>query len=811
VGKRGDKRRKRKRDRRQERRVPYEGLQVGPLKLERYGRKMMMSVDSASPDFAAFQEATREAIEQLPAAQVAGTKQLEELVSALDPFDVVAASWMSNSLVDPETYREWEHSGLASAVELLAAIVVKQPGRAGPFRPPLDAGRMDAIEEGTRSLLQMGALRAMAEESPPGSERDPYAEVRATARSHRLAVRGASYDWQERRTVEELFEDARTRDDVRSACGFLASSALQLEEGVGDLALERLATRAADARAFADNLVADLHRSRTGVEVEGTSGELLEVLADLDTSAAEQEIHRRAMIWAGYAIGDTLSFSAAALSAHTGVDEAEVDAYLGMFSIRLGESTDSGRPIGIEDVRERPLLRDEQDLYLCVSAPSLLWAIRPRIERALKERDQKAFERYERHRAKVVEERAIAAFETALRPDWAYGSLAYDVQDTGASNEAELDGLIRLDSALILVEAKASSMRPSARRLAPDSFRDWLKKEVSAAAKQVRRARDSLLGTERPAIRDANGRPLDVDLEGIEDSFECVVVLEDLSAVAPSTWQLADAGVLPQEPVPLLVSLHDLEVIADVVERPAELIHYLLRRRRLDQLRSAWAPDELDYFMHYLLFGLFWHAGEDGQPHPPEMLLSHTEELDSWYLHVHGRRESHAKRPGPNHHKSVAELLDCLDQHRSPGWLNASLALLELEPKARRKIAASIEELRNRSRLDGKWHDATLVSETFGMTVMTCPPQEAREIEKRLSAYCLLKKYQHRAGLWVGFAGWAGPPDPAQAVFVARHPWEEDDALAAAVATLPSASTGGSFDARIEERRARRRSRPKKS
>jgi hypothetical protein len=81
------------------------------------------------------------------------------------------------------------------------------------------------------------------------------------------------------------------------------------------------------------------------------------------------------------------------------------------------------------------------------------------------------------------------------------------------------------------------------------------------------------------------------------------------------------AGLLPKDPIALVVSLHDLEIICDIVERPAELIHYFQRRRRIDETRRAWAIDEFDYFAHYLMRGLWWPDQPGGQRSPPEHLL----------------------------------------------------------------------------------------------------------------------------------------------------------------------------------------------
>jgi hypothetical protein len=164
----------------------------------------------------------------------------------------------------------------------------------------------------------------------------------------------------------------------------------------------------------------------------------------------------------------TMSFTPGELAAQTGCTIDETKAFLSMFSLPFGEAPTPGREIDIEDVRNHPLIRDDAGHHLCVSLPSLLFALRGRIENALKDQGPKTFSRYERHRSKVVERRAVAALEKALRPDWTHEGLLYDVEEDGVAKRPELDGLVRADSALVIVESKASSMRPSAKRLAPD-------------------------------------------------------------------------------------------------------------------------------------------------------------------------------------------------------------------------------------------------------------------------------------------------------------------------------------------------------
>lgn len=813
MGKRGDKRRKKKHERAQRRRVPYEGFQYGPLRVERFGRHLYTSLDPTSPDFEAYQDAAREMAANLPNDYAAEVERLTQLLADFDAFDALAAIWMTNAVADPETYKEWEHPGVIAAPELAASLLLRRSTRDGQRPGAMLSGPVVLeAQELLLQLLQMKGFMLMENASKRTDSSDSFAELRATGLVHRLAVRGPSYDWQEKKTLRELFGDGSIQDDVLAACGFTAPAALKLVDGVVEVGLTRLSDRANEAKATAEKLIGDLRRSRERQPLEDArSAPVVTALKDLDLTAAEATIHSRLIAWTSVALGTTMSFTPEELAAHTGCTVDESKAFLLMFSLPFGEAPAPGREIDIEDVRNRPLVRDGAGHYLCVSLPSLLFALRGGIEGALKDHDLKAFARYERHRSRVVEQRAVAALVKALRPDWAHGGLFYEVEEDGIAKRPEVDGLVRADSALVIVESKAASMRPSAKRLAPDSLRDWLKSEVSNAAKQARRARTALLDdTSPPILTDQAGKAVAVNLTGINHVFELVVVLEDLSAVAPSTWLLADAEILPREPIPLLITLHELEIICEIVERPSELVHYLRRRQRMDDTRRAWAFDELDYFMHYLLFGLWWPDHADGEQLPPERLLSHTEELDSWFFYQRGKRKKPAKRPDAKHHPDVARLLDCVEQSGASGRLDTALAILDYDAKTRRKIADLLRDLKRRSQLDGRHHDASLINPEFGITVMTCPPADSRGLASQLRQYCGLKKHQMKADRWVGIGGWSGPKDTMQVAVVFNEPWQASPELDRLVAALPSAGVEGNFDGRIEARRKSAKAKPQR-
>lgn len=258
---------------------------------------------------------------------------------------------------------------------------------------------------------------------------------------------------------------------------------------------------------------------------------------------------------------------------------------------------------------------------------------------------------------------------------------------------------------------------------------------------------------------------------------------------------MADLGLLPSDPTPLVVHLHDLELICELVERPAQLIQYLERRRRLDRQRRAWAQDELDYFMNYLgPDGLYWQDVAEAQERSsPIRLLSFTDDLDAYFAHREGTRRKPAKRPRQRLHRDVRAILDHFDDTDAAGRLEAQLALLDIDERSAARIASSLRRLKTRAQRDGVMHDASLLFEDgdFGVTVLAVPQALGGELDKRLGSSCALKKHQMRYARWYGFGCHAGAKGLIQSAVVLDAPWAPNEAMDRLVGKLPSAQAGG--------------------
>ena len=144
------------------------------------------------------------------------------------------------------------------------------------------------------------------------------------------------------------------------------------------------------------------------------------------------------------------------------------------------------------------------------------------------------------------------------------------------------------------------------------------------------------------------------------------VSLDDLSGVSTATAELVRAGLLDVSHIPWTVSVHDLDLITQLIDRPAEFLLYLRRRRDPEATVFYTAPDELDLFLYFFEAGLYVEPDPDKirvalpwmppattaerrrrrQQHPA-YITSRTDALDLWHYAEIARTQAEVNGEAP--------------------------------------------------------------------------------------------------------------------------------------------------------------------
>ena len=487
----------------------------------------------------------------------------------------------------------------------------------------------------------------------------------------------------------------------------------------------------------------------------GEDDEYIRKLAEMPAKEADRWMDRYAVLYIAMEAGRHAAFTAQELADHAGVAGAPAQAFLDAFAAEFSAAAPaaSGGGAEISEMRRRPIVHDGHGRYLAAAVDSVFYGLREVLTDGLK--GHRVWKRFTRHRARDLEQRALAALGPALEADWHHAGVKYWYRDNdGKLAEGEADGILRADTLVVLVEAKAGSMTTRARNAEPLRLERTLRDLIVAAHDQLRRSESVLMTGAAERITDAQGKPLELDLDGVTRILRIAVSLEDLSAVAPAVWQLGNIGLLPpEESAPWTAGIHELELICSMAERPAQLTHYILRRLRTYRQR-IWAMDELDFWMRYLSHGLWWEDHEIADRLVE--IHSHTDPLDAWAYGERGLRPK-ARRPRQKLDRRTRSLLDGIASTRAAGRIEAQLMLLEMSSETRARVTTELRRALQRSQHDGEVHRSSFVfGNDMAVTVEGVPAGPPRNQPPPLSERGLELFDEHGLRRWLGLSATVG-------------------------------------------------------
>ncbi|HVF59683.1 MAG TPA: hypothetical protein VNJ70_07735 [Thermoanaerobaculia bacterium] len=327
---------------------------------------------------------------------------------------------------------------------------------------------------------------------------------------------------------------------------------------------------------------------------------------------------------------------------------------------------------------------------------------------------------------------------------------------SGESIDAELDGVIFVDSAAVLLEAKAGvftvpAREGKAKRLARD-----LGSLVTEAHEQVIRAADFLNSADEVTFKDQTGDGLVLRRTSFPHVFLVSVLLEPLGHVISQLR--SDSRVIPPGHRNVWsVSLYDLMVISELAEPFPLLLHYIVRRVQAIKQGLVQAHDELDLFGAYLDSGLYFDPNDFRQL-DSLTVGTHTDMFDAYYMYKEGIRRKIAKKPVVRMSPEFRAFVEALGHSGIPRRLDVLLHLLDMDGDSRQTWIRGVVEAKRRFRRDGRLHTFTQAREgegAFGLVYLCGPELDDRE--ELMKRYCRDKMDQ------MGAAGWLAVEDTQRA------------------------------------------------
>ncbi|MGW5918521.1 hypothetical protein ACWFPY_05985 [Nocardia fluminea] len=684
-------------------------------------------------------------------------ERIADLAAPFDVFDVVGRLRFQQERFGADA--PTPASELLAAIEFVALILAARGDRRRLVEEDIPVGELEAamqeISSAATSALTAGALRIAGTSSQDPSQ----ASVLAMGSALReVFVRNIAYPHMVEDALSGLFDKPQIEHDCRIVLGFTVADIRRVFTALRDLHRE-----AWDARIAAIGRLVEVHES----------------IDDEPTATDHDLIDRARTEWVEAwrsGTGSTMlpTFDDTVVAGRAAVSPGVVPAIIDLFAVSFqhrepGEAAEEFLT-GSSPFRTRPILRASDGSYAVVHEALPVHAIRERVEQHLRT-NPGAWNTYQKHRGDYLERAATALIQPHLPGCRTYCGFEYFIPANTTENSpaeytklVEGDGLLVLDDIAIVIEAKAVALRPGSRTGKAGPLQLDLRRMVSAASEQGNRMRDRILADHGLRLRDDTW----MDLADVREVHVLAVTLDDLSGIATITHAMVNAGLLSEDNLPWVVCLHDLRVVTELANRPAELLLYLRRRTERDLTQHFRAVDELDYFLYFLAGQLYVDPDpaltrrelpqlplpnaearrRRRQRKQVEFITSLTEDIDDWYRHQLDASAEPAEKPRMHADPEALELIDTLTTHRVSGWLSMTTTLLGGSDTTQHDFMNKLEDLANATRADNNSHSTGIIGGSrrgnsylfAAMTSTAGKPTEA--YLRRLDLYVRAKKHQ---------------------------------------------------------------------
>lgn len=584
---------------------------------------------------------------------------------------------------------------------------------------------------------------------------DDMAQVAAFVRGNGRWMRGTSYPEMQEEALRGLFGAPSVDARIKDLLGFGVEDALAFLNACHQMQMDQLNAR---SQGLADAFNS-IDMSAAHVPTDDEKRVALDGLTGLFNPSAAQAAVRTADV-----------ATRAGLSAEAGSKVAEFFAACppqGGAAHGLRTYLDGNSP-----VRARPLLARD-DLVMIIHPALIADAVKSGFEDALK--SSAHWETYAAHRGRYLEDRVADLFRTLVPGVTEHHGVEYFVpaseseasgEPSGYTKLVEGDHLFVLHDVAFIVEDKAIPLSDRSRTGELSPLRRNLAAAIAKGAEQASRMKQRII--EDRGLRLRNGSW--IDLADVREIHSVVTSLDDMPGIATATAKLVGAGLLSPDNIPWTVSLNDLDLIAQLVDRPAEFLLYVRRRTEPKATEMFMAVDELDLFLLFFRMGLYVEPDPVlvarempwlGKPRTadvrrhreqgPGLVTSHTDDLDAWYFSLHhpATDDGGVVAPKPRMVPSpLTPLIDWLRDNDIFGWLSIGATLLEGSSDAQQQLAAYPGDLTSHPAPNGQPRSIAtpwgLTKEDGWVLVWMTRPEamDGENVVRRAHSYMVAKKHQ---------------------------------------------------------------------
>jgi hypothetical protein len=713
---------------------------------------------------------TSEELRDVLRAEVdAEVKAMLTLLEDADAFDVIELMRLREFPPVPLLDVTWEGSALN--VEIVAAMLLGRPSRKpNTITPRLETRPHEAISELHNRAQRLARLATYFHQFKGRLSDDPLAPLAAQYQSAVLYIRNLQYDTVRDAHERQLFDNPAVAGLMTEHLGYTYPDVIAVRDSMHKLGGDRMTK-------LRDN-TADILMQYPDTPPSEVPAEAIAAFVD-------------GMVPFVFLPADRAIITPADVATDCGLPESVATAVMGSYAQTFDETVPPARRVfdlltGTNPFQATPLVSDGAGNYVETTDGVGLDSLRRIVEKALT--PTKSWHRYDKKVRQVVSERlAVASLEKVMRAAPKATAFKYyaptDNESHSLLNSAcvdlnavgkvvEGDGLFIVGDVAICLEVKGKSVSPQGR--SGDVRRLWndLKATIGDGCRQA--ARLQALIEENAGLWLGDGKWL--DLADVREVRSIVALLDDVGPLGTSLGDHRETGLLPVDKTPWVTSVHDLETIAQICDRPSEFLLYLRRRADSEVATYYKASDELDLFMLFMNANLCVEADPDQLriQHPTRprvtsrdrkahardavftMVGDQCQQLNAW-MQRH-QLESEQPQPSKPTYRALPRILGLVDavEAHGNGMIRFGADVFAMAEDAQQNLLDTIDKCVRRTQQDGQPHDGVASWDgAWGhptVFIGTRPHSaDLDPVQRRLTAYIRLKRHQLESDRSYGF------------------------------------------------------------
>lgn len=607
---------------------------------------------------------------------------LTENVKKFQTFDLLSYFSYYNHLHDSEKYSDFRGDKNFFVSEVLALLCLKN--EFVNQSTVSESDYMELVMEMQKTVLNYcGRIDAL--EMKQGNKRrgeDTVSDIADILSREAKHIRNPGLPEHHFIFTEKLFEPIK--NEVRFLFGFSISDSIAIRKNLSGMINKKCRVAIDEALDKAAKHSKEIIRYRKTKTVESKSvftKEQFEEYSKYSDKKIKEGFQGHFLNELFYTFGKIYTFKVEELSEFAQVELEAVKAFLKTFSCdfpSLKAEEKIYEPISI--LKSKPIIEYE-GRFLLPSFPLLIWAVEDVIEAAII-KNQKLSSRYPNIKHDFVLNKGLEFFKTLLPTATVFQpNLFYFINN----DRCETDGLVIYDQVLFIIEAKGHRITPRAKKGFIDRTEKHLEEIVQDSYGQGIRTLKYIEESGVAEFKTKNGELVSVSKKDFDEIVIVSLTLEPIGNLSMSIKATNDIGYFNDGHFPWLISIYDLVILADLIENPIMLIHYIKRRKKFLSHKILSTYEELDLFSYFLSNGLYVeHTLKDAEEKNVSWIefMPDTDEINDYYMYKFGHKTKFTPKPNCYISKEFNDFLLQLDRSRMPHRVRMALLVLEFNDKS---------------------------------------------------------------------------------------------------------------------------------